>query len=247
MAVLKGKEGFIISKAVEMGFKIVGLSKFYLKVKGSLSRRGLLGFILLALRMAVSPLWWENKFLMFHVRIKDPYRIVEVKDVEFSELDPLDYEELVEFSPLFSRRQMQKRLAIDHRCYISKLDNRIVFHTWMGAGKFYLPELGKEIDLSEDTVFFYNTFTDPEYRHRRILPAFTTRVHQFLSEMGCSCFITIVNTQAHLPIRAYTKLVGAHKITFIRYKRIMGFKRYSKREVTIEEADRLSRGRKGRK
>ena len=183
---------------------------------------------------------------MFHGEFKDPYRKVRPKkDVELREINSDEYQELLEFSPTFNRQQMLKRLATNHRCYIANVDDGIVFHTWIGVGKFYLPELGKDINLGKDTLYFYNTFTDPRYHNRGIFPAFITRAREVGLEMGYNYFITLVNTQSHLPIRAYSNLFGAYKVSYLRYRRIMGIKRYNKREVTIEEADYLSRGKKG--
>lgn len=242
MANQLNKEEYILPWHRELFFKF---KKSLMRLRGSFKSRGLTVTVLLAIKSLKSLFWLDRQVMMFDIRNADPFRKADAdSNVELRELDAKDHEELIHFSVHFDSRELQRRLKRGDICYIAKMDGKIVFYGWGTVGKIYVAMLGKYMDRGPDRVYFHNTYTDPTCRNRSILPAFMSRMHDYVFEKGYPYSYTLVDIELGLPVNAYMKLTGASKVTLIHYRRRFGIKSYTQRDISREEAIELSRRHK---
>jgi len=212
------------------------------RLVASIRERGFLVSCRLALKELLSLVWLDRTVLKFHVVMENAYRReLPVPDVEIREATPEDYPELLECSEHFDRNEMLRRLALGHRCVIARTAERIVFYGWIGRNEVSIPLLGRRMSLDPDTAYLCNAYTVEEYRGHRILPAGIAHARRVCRELGLQFAFALADLRIGVPVRAYAKLVGANRVSVIRYRRRFGRKTYSEREVSFEEAARVAK------
>lgn len=186
--------------------------------------------------------WWNTTLLKFLVNIEDAYQLREpIEDLEVSLAGPRDHVELRRFSSHLTPRQMRERLALGHQCVIVRKEGKIIFHGWIGLKKIRLRFRGRSFSLPHDTAYFYDIRTDRNHRGGKVFLAFASYARDHCLQQDIRFAITLVDPKIGLPIRAYTKLVGAHTIYLVRFRRRLGVGLYSEKEISKQEAGRLSR------
>ncbi len=186
--------------------------------------------------------WMDITLFKFYIIVKNAYRLEKpLPGIELREARPEEYPELLEFSADFRKQEMLERLALNHKCVIAWEKGKIVFYGWIGMNKVWLSFLGRYIEFPQDTAYFYNTFTDEDYRGKMLLPAFISYAREFCADNNMPFGFTHVFPETGLPVGAYSKLVGADKIYLVRFQRRLGIKSYSEREISIKEAAKLTK------
>jgi hypothetical protein len=186
-------------------------------------------------------LWWDTTLFKFLVNIKDAYRLREpIQDLEVSFAGPQDYIELLRFSSHLTARQMRERSALGHKCVLIRKKETIIFQGWIGLNKIRLRFRGKSLMLPADTAYFYDIRTDRNHQGGKVFLTFTSYAREHCLRRDVRFAFTLVDPKIGLPIRAYTKLVGAHTIYLVRFRRRLGIGLYSEKEISKQEARRLS-------
>ena len=192
-------------------------------------------------------LWWDATLLKFQVSLRDAYQLPEpLDDLELSLADPQDHAELLQFCSHLNSRQMHERLALGHICILAKKEGRIISHAWIGLNKIRLRFRGKSFTLPPDTAYFYDVLTERNYRGGKIFKAIVSYGRELCLEQGILSAFTLVDPKIGLPVRAYMKLMGAHEVFFVRFRRRLGIGLYSERKISKQQAGRLSREARSR-
>ena len=185
--------------------------------------------------------WLDRTVLSFHFATKNLRRLKHpLPNIEIREVTPEDYDELLQCSIYLDRREMFRRFALDHKCIIGRSKNGIVFYGWVGQNEVIIPILGKQASLEPDTGYFYNAYTVDEYRGGRIFPAFVSYARGFCHEIDLRYAFALVNVNRS--VRAFARLVGADSVCSVRYRRILGRRIYSEREVSFQKGAAPSKG-----
>ena len=212
------------------------------RLLNSIRTRGLSASLYQVFKDLVSFFWLDVTLFKYHIIREKAYHLERpLPGIELREARPEDYPELLEFSIHFSEQQMLRRFALDHRCIIARTEGRIISYSWIGLNKIWLPYFRGYLEFPADTAYCYNTFTDENYRDRRIFQAFASYTRGFCEEHNLPFGFTLVDPKIGLPVRAYAKLVGADRISLVRYQRRFGIKVYSEQEISTKEAVRLSK------
>ncbi|OPX36336.1 MAG: hypothetical protein B1H11_07620 [Desulfobacteraceae bacterium 4484_190.1] len=187
-------------------------------------------------------LWWETRLFKFKVFIRDAYQLREpLRDLEVSVARPLDHEELLQFSSHLSPQEVNNRLTRGHICILVKKKGKIIFHGWIGLHKIKLRFRGKSFMLPADTAYFYDIRTDKKYRGGKVFQTFVSYARKHCLRHNILFAFTLVDPKIGLPIRSYVRLVGAHEIFLVRFRRRLGIARYSEQQISEQEARRLSK------
>lgn len=205
----------------------------------SFKKYGIKKAVLDIAKKIISPLWINRKVLMFHIRKNAAFKKFSTPPgISFRELPPANYEALLKFSPYLNKKELLLRIKQAHKCIVAEHREKIIFHTWVGEGKIFIPILNKLLNLPEDMIYFYNTYTDPKHSPLKILPLFLTKMHEIYDSKSSKYkeARTIVDTALKIPVRAYKAITGADKITLIEYSRILFWKRYSFEEIDDKKA-----------
>ena len=212
---------------------------FYERLLGSIRRFGLVATFIEGLKFIF---WMDVTLFKFHIITKNAYELEKpLPGIELREARPEEYPQLLEFSADFGKQEMLDRLALNHKCIIAWEKGKIVFYGWIGINKVWLSFIGRHIEFPQDTAYFYNTFTAEDYRGKMLLPAFISYAREFCADNNMPFGFTLVFPETGLPVRAYSKLVGAEKISLFRFQRRLGIKSYSEREISIKEAANLTK------
>jgi GNAT superfamily N-acetyltransferase len=184
----------------------------------------------------------DTTLFKFRLILKNSYRLREPsQDLELSLADTGDHAELLECSSHLTSRQMRDRFALGHMCILVRKEGRIISHAWIGLNKIRLRFRGKSFALPPDTAYFYDVRTDEGYRGGKVFKAIVSYVREFCLGNGILFAFTLVDPRIGLPVRAYMKLVGAHEIFLVRFRRRLGIGLYSEQKISEEEARRLSK------
>jgi hypothetical protein len=79
-------------------------------------------------------------------------------------LEQSNVDEYCEFHPDTTKSDIQNRLDSGHWCFIACYQGCIVHTCWAASRVLWFDYLNREIQLTPDEVFVYNSYTDPSFR-----------------------------------------------------------------------------------
>jgi hypothetical protein len=218
------------------------LHPFSRRMGNAVRRRGWKGTARLALRELASYFCLDRAFFRFDLTIRNAHHLSKpIPNIVFSDAGADDFSELLRFSVHFGERELLRRLTQRHRCIIARLRNRIVFYGWLALGVVDLPFLGRRMSLPDDTAYFYNIYVHEACRGQDLFQGFVSHVRDYCLGHRLPHGLTFVDTEIGLPIRAYVRLVGADKVSLLRYSKRLWRKAYSEQEIAFREAEDMSR------
>jgi len=207
-------------------------------------KNGFFKTCLAILKILVSPLFQYKKVLMMHIpknadfrKQTSPQNIV-LKPLQVSQADAL-----AEFSPYLSKKEILWRLKNKHQCFMAEDNGKIMSYGWIAIGKVYIPVIEKEMNFSEETVYFYNVYTDPEYSFLKLGPLFISQMHEIFDAKDNPYpeAWMILDIDTKISVRPYKRLTGADKIILIKFLKILFFKKYKFMEIDDKTAVSLCR------
>jgi hypothetical protein len=92
-------------------------------------------------------------------------------DVEFGALGPGQAELYRRFRPSTSSAELSRRFARGDRCYVALRRGEIVDACWAASGRVEVPYLHRSLELGPGDLYFFDSYTRPEYRGRGLYMA----------------------------------------------------------------------------
>jgi len=221
-------------------FQQIGMLKR--RFSDSVMEKGYSGPFLTALKIIKNLFWQDITLFKFHIIFEHAYRLKKpLPGIIFREARPEDYDELIKHSIHFSEGEMFRRFLENQKCVIGVKNGEIILYCWIATDKVWMPFMGNYMFLPADTAYFYNTFILRKHRGNRIFLAFTSYIREFCLENNIPYGLSLVYPDSGIPIRAYTRMVGADKIYLLSFKRKFGIRSHTEKEISVREAVNISK------
>ena len=134
--------------------------------------------------------------------------------VEFGLLDPRHIEVYLRFRPRSSRAEIEKRISLGHRCFVSWYSGEIIDACWTATESAYVPYLRRYLEIPEGDIYSYDSYTTPEYRAQGIYMArnsFTARENQAEGLRRSIALVAVENYAAWLILtRSGLRTIGTY-------------------------------------
>lgn len=167
-----------------------------------------------------------RRLLVMSLSLTDNLPVVEPKiPLEFAELTPMDFDELIALQPYLTEEVIRLRLETGHRCYITKSEGRITSTRWLAVNKVYIPYLGLPLPLAPDEFYGAEAYVVPEYRGNRIHQAFITFASKEMYEQGYRRATTFVHPRSRPAMQSVIN-VGFRKRGHVGFVELLGIRRY---------------------
>ena len=131
-------------------------------------------------------------------------------------LDAGDLDEDLAFRPGQDADELLARLGDGHRCFVSRLDGRLVHASWTARDRMWSWYLGRHIPLASDETCTYDTFTEPALRGRGIGAAQRARMATRLGEAGYRRILSTIHPENRSSVRMAER-AGVRRIGLIGY------------------------------
>lgn len=105
-------------------------------------------------------------------------------EVEFKEVEVADIDDLTVAMSLPTPEPIQQRLQGNRRCFILKVDDRVVTYGWVTHGVEHVGELERDFHLHDDEAYIWDCGTVPAWRGQRCYSAFLSHVMYRLHSEG---------------------------------------------------------------
>jgi hypothetical protein len=92
-------------------------------------------------------------------------------EVDFGLLVPDDVERYRRFRPSTTSDDVARRFGQGHRCYVAQRRGEIIDACWAASGIVAVPYLHRSLKLHEGDLYFYDSYTRPEFRGRGLYMA----------------------------------------------------------------------------
>ena len=112
--------------------------------------------------------------------------------LEYGFLQPEEIELFHAYRPDVGADGAARRLRQGERCFVARLDDRIVSARWIMTGRVRVPEFRLTLPLAPDAVFVYDSYTSPDVRGRRVASATSTRLSAILAAEGWTNMLATV-------------------------------------------------------
>lgn len=215
---------------------------FYLKkqlkrYKRALKHFGIKHIFLNYVKRFLSPVYLNQDVLIGHIYKNADFKQYKMpEDIQFRKLQPNELDRLLKFSPFINKKEALKRFKNNHICYIAEINHKIIFNTWAGDGDIFIPMINKTVSFPKnEIVYFYNTYSDPEYASRKLLPLFLTYMHSIYDEDQSSYTEARVflDLGIKIPLKAYKRITGVSEFTLLKYKKIFFKNTYKYEKINI--------------
>jgi ribosomal protein S18 acetylase RimI-like enzyme len=122
------------------------------------------------------------------------------------------------------------RLAAGHLCFAAWSGARIVAVSWFKKGAARLPVLERELELDPQTIYAYDSWTDPELRGHNIASARASQSLRMLHEAGYERLVSYVLPENRAGLKPPQKIgmqragvagfvqLGPIRIDFLRWR-----------------------------
>jgi len=154
-----------------------GLRWFRRRSLQTLRHEGLSSFLL---RTAAFLGYWSGIWYVgWYVRRLDT-PIEPVKpgfEVRVTEMVPDNVGEYLQFQSNLSREEYLDRLRHSQICFaVRDSAGTLASITWTAVGRVRIEFVGREVALQEDEVYLYDSYTDPDFRGKRLQPFLCGRI-----------------------------------------------------------------------
>ena len=138
-----------------------------------------------SLLVRVAALAGYRRALLFSVALDPPPAPAETDlPLDYGFLQPGDLERFADYRPDVGVSGAARRLAQGERCFVARLEGRIVSARWIATGRVRVPEFRLTLPLAADQVFAYDSYTSSEVRGHRVASAAATRLAASLAAEG---------------------------------------------------------------
>lgn len=197
------------------------LKKQIKRYKRALKHFGIKHIILNYLKKFITPIYIKRDVLIGHIYKNADFKKYPIpSDINFRKLDISEIDRLVNFSPFITKKEALSRFDSQHICYIAEIDKNIIFNTWAGDGNIFIPLINKSVSFPKgELIYFYNTYTHPDFISKRLLPMFLTYMHSIYDQEKSTYKEARVylDMQLKLPLKAYKKITGVTEFTQLIY------------------------------
>lgn len=180
-----------------------------------------------------------QKFTVFERDLSEPIEELPAKipiDIRLVSREESDIDKLVKFWPDFYtppestpfsiKEMIINRLSVGEECMIAEYKGKIIHMNWIGFQNTHL--FNKYVlkkGVSSEELIGYNIYTDPEYRHNKVVEAVFTEIFKYLKRKNYKKIINYVGSQNIASIKVTSK-VYTKKTNTLYYIGIFGFGRY---------------------
>ena len=114
--------------------------------------------------------------------------------------------------------EIEGRFNRGDRCFVARHDGHVVSARWITDGRAWVEYLGRDLELDEDEVYLYETYTAPEYRGLAVSAAAGTRLAGALAAEGRRRIVggVVPENSAALRTAAKTGFKEAGRAGFVR-------------------------------
>jgi GNAT superfamily N-acetyltransferase len=105
--------------------------------------------------------------------------------------------------------ELQKRVADGHRCFVAKLDTRVIAKMWCNLREFHSPPC--QFDLQDDEAYLYAAHTEPGYQGKGIAPFLREKCYEALAKEGITNFYSYTE-YFNIPAKKFKKKLGARNL-----------------------------------
>jgi GNAT superfamily N-acetyltransferase len=102
----------------------------------------------------------------------------------FETLEPAALHEYLQLQPAIPRPQLENRFTRGDACYAARVDGRLAAATWVTRDPHFFRAIGCRYVIPPSEVYVFDSFTAPELRGRRVMPALGVWVLERLREAG---------------------------------------------------------------
>jgi ribosomal protein S18 acetylase RimI-like enzyme len=113
-------------------------------------------------------------------------------DIVLRELGSAEREAYLGFRPGATAKQFDARLARGCRCHVASRGQRILAATWTFEGRGLVEHLGRPLELDDDQVYLFNSYTAPEARGSRCHGALAAKILAEYRDRGFRSAVTMV-------------------------------------------------------
>ena len=107
-------------------------------------------------------------------------------------LTELEVNEYINLLPDADPAKIRARLAAGQRCFVIRLEGKIVHVGWATTGRVRIEYFAREITLAPDEVFVFGSYTAHEYRGKNLAGVRIAAMASFFREAGYKRMIGIV-------------------------------------------------------
>lgn len=166
-----------------------------------------------------------RRLILFELALRDPAPLHTARvGLTMGLLDPDQVEEYLAFRPDDGADAVLARLRGGHRCFVSRLDGRLVHTSWTARERMWSWYLERDIPLSEDETCTYDSFTEPSVRGLGIGSAQRAYMASHLREEGFRRLLSTIYPENRPSLRMVEKL-GYRRIGLIGYASVGPWRR----------------------
>lgn len=110
--------------------------------------------------------------------------------------------------------ELQKRAADGHRCFVAKLEARVIAKMWCNLREFDSPPC--KFELQDDEAYLYAAHTEPGQQGRGIAPFLREKCYEALAKEGITNFYSYTE-YFNIPAKKFKKKLGARNLALCLY------------------------------
>jgi GNAT superfamily N-acetyltransferase len=110
--------------------------------------------------------------------------------------------------------ELQKRAADGHRCFVAKLEARVIAKMWCNLREFHSPPC--QFDLQDDEAYLYAAHTEPGHQGKGIAPFLRENCYKALANEGITNFYSYTE-YFNIPAKKFKKKLGARNLALCLY------------------------------
>ncbi|MBC7261230.1 MAG: GNAT family N-acetyltransferase, partial [Chloroflexi bacterium] len=140
----------------------------------------------------IKSLWFKilgetvyRRMVLFERSLDGPIaEVIPRLPVTIRPLRDADVLEYTRFRPEISPDEVHRRLASGQMCFAAWYEGRIVHAAWVAMGRAWIGYLAREVALASDDIYYYESFTAPDFRGQNIAGASLSYMQQALQKAG---------------------------------------------------------------
>ncbi len=154
--------------------------------------------------------------------------------VTFDCLNDTHMPEYLKLQPESEESRIRDRFRHGHTCFAARYEGRAVAVAWANPYRIHMSYVSFMRSLPDKCVYFYEAYTDPDYRNRSIQTALCTHMLRHFAARGFRRAIAGVVPE-NLPSRRKNAKCGFRPLEMIRLVRLGPYRRLLVSSTFLEE------------
>jgi RimJ/RimL family protein N-acetyltransferase len=144
--------------------------------------------------------------------------------VTFDYLNDTHMPEYVQLQPEVEESRIRDRFRHGHTCFAARYEERLVAVAWATPHRIHMSYVSFVRPLPDKCIYFYESFTDPNYRNRSIQTALCTHMMRYFAGKGFLRVIAGVVPE-NMSSRRKNEKCGFRPLEMIRFVRLGPYRR----------------------